>query len=284
MLKKIIGTSLLFIIKKRDKYLLKKFANRLKNTDFPHKDAIHQSVIGVLEKKNKTTKKAFINIEKERLQMSKNSTILVDNSFDLSGLYDEGLTISDANNASKPKLACEFLGFLAFYTSPKSILELGTNVGISSSYMSILNNNNMNFNITTLDASPYRQRVAKTIHKNLGIKNINYVTGLFSDTLKEVLDTNKKWDFVFIDGHHQYKPTLDYFDIVYPYCNKNAIIVFDDITWSIGMRKAWENLKKDTRFLYCVDLHKVGIAILGDNVNKAPKTFNMFQEETIKLF
>lgn len=263
------------ILKKRDQFLLKKFANQLTTIDLPHITSIHKTITSVLSKSPKEAYKAFTRVEDQRSLINKNKSLLVDGSFDVAGLYDKDLTISQVNKASKTKMDCEILGLLAYYTSPNTILELGTNTGISSAYLSILLDNNPNFNITTLDASPYRQRVAKGIHENLGINNIDYVTGLFSDTLKHVLEENKAYDFVFIDGHHQYQPTLDYFDTIYPYCNKNAVIVFDDISWSSGMKKAWNELKQDTRFLYCVDLHKIGVCILGENTNEIPQTFSM---------
>jgi len=271
----ITKTVLATILNKRDRFLLSKFVNQLTTIDLPHVSAIHNTIISVLHKDHKEALIAYKAIELQRSLLNKNHKPLVDGSFDVSGLYDQGLTISEVNKASKTKFDCEILGFLAYYTAPKTILELGTNTGISSAYLSILLDHNPSFNLTTLDASPYRQRVAKGIHENLGIQNIHYVTGLFNDTLKPVLQDNKTYDFVFIDGHHQYQPTLDYFDAIYPYCNKNAVIVFDDISWSSGMKKAWEDLKKDTRFLYCVDLHKIGICILGENDATPPQTFSM---------
>lgn len=271
----IAKTVLATILNKRDRFLLRTFVNQLTTIDLPHVSAIHNTITSVLHKDHKEASIAYKTIELQRSLLNKNHKPLVDGSFDVSGLYDQGLTISEVNKASKTKFDCEILGFLAYYTAPKTILELGTNTGISSAYLSILLDHNPSFNLTTLDASPYRQRVAKGIHENLGIKNIHYVTGLFNDTLKPVLQDNKTYDFVFIDGHHQYQPTLDYFDVIYPYCNKNAVIVFDDISWSSGMKKAWEDLKKDTRFLYCVDLHKIGVCILGENDATPPQTFSM---------
>jgi predicted O-methyltransferase YrrM len=77
----------------------------------------------------------------------------------------KNLTIRAANGASKPKLASEFLGLLALNSSPQTLLELGTHMGISSAHLSIvLDNENSKFKITTFDDSPYRQRIAKTIH------------------------------------------------------------------------------------------------------------------------
>ncbi len=285
MSKKLLTNIYSTAINKRDNYLLNKIAEKLKEKKLPYSNEIYKSIIGVLKKNNTKAYNEFKKIEKERLLLNKNSNTLDDGSLGASGLYDMGLTISMANKASKPKTAAEFLGLLALHTAPKTILELGTNTGISSSYLSILlSNKNSDFKITTLDASVYRQRVAKTIHKNLKIKNIEYISGLFSQTLKKVLNMQSNWDMVFIDGHHQYQPTLDYFNSIYPKCNKNAIIIFDDIRWSIGMRRAWEELKLDTRFLYCVDLYTIGIAIVANSENDSPETFNLYQEETIKLF
>lgn len=284
MLKKVIRIIYLSISKNIVRYLLTTKAKKLKTSSLPHSDALYKSIMGVLEKRNKKISRAFNKIEKERLELSNNNSVLVDSTLDKPGIYDEGLTISEANKASKPMLACEFLGYLAFNTSPKTILELGTNTGISSSYLSVLLYNTSGFNLTTLDSSAHRQRIARTVHENLGIKNLHYITGLFSETLQQTLDSNTKWDLVFIDGHHQHQPTLDYFDMIYPYCNKNAIILFDDIRWSLGMLKAWEILKTDTRFLYCVDMYSVGIAILGNDKNMAPMTFYIFRNKITKLF
>ena len=41
--------------------------------------------------------------------------------------------------------------------------------------------------MVTLEASPYRVRLARTIHTELELENVSYVTGLFSDTLAPTL-------------------------------------------------------------------------------------------------
>jgi predicted O-methyltransferase YrrM len=143
---------------------------------------------------------------------------------------------------------------------PLHVIELGTNVGISSAYIAAaLKANGQNGRMTTLDASPYRQHLAREIHRNLGIDNISYVRGLFTDTLTSTLADIGSIDFAFIDGHHQYQPTLDYFETILPYSTPDSVFVFDDIRWSDGMKKAWSQIQSDDRLGLIVDLSSVGI-------------------------
>jgi predicted O-methyltransferase YrrM len=154
------------------------------------------------------------------------------------------------------------LYLLARAFQPRRIVELGTNVGISSAYLAAaLEMNGQGGRVVTFEVSPYRLRLAKEVHSNLGIRNIDYVHGLFSDTLPGSLEEIGSVDFAFIDGHHQHKPTLDYFDAILHYSTSDAAFVFDDIRWSDGMNRAWSELCSDHRVGLVVDLYSVGICI-----------------------
>jgi predicted O-methyltransferase YrrM len=222
----------------------------------------------------------FQAIEKARSSLNQDVSPLVDGTLGEAGIYDRDLSVRDANKASKPPDAARFLALLSYFLKPSSILELGTNTGISSAYLAMGSRmNNPELQIVTLDSSPYRQRVAKGLHARLGLKNIKYVQGLFADTLGDILPTYKTWDLVFIDGHHQYQPTLDYFSRIYPFCSENAVVVFDDIRWSDGMKQAWQELSQDARARCVIDLHSVGILITGSSpVNE------VIRPEAIRLF
>ena len=63
------------------------------------------------------------------------------------------------------------------------------------------------------------------------------ITGRFQDVLDDTLADLREVDYVFIDGHHDEKATLDYFNRIYPFLSKNAIVLFDDISWSEGMKR-----------------------------------------------
>ena len=162
---------------------------------------------------------------------------------------------------SKSPRACAVLFGLVRSLDPAVVIELGTNVGISSSYLAAaLHINGRGAALTTLDASPYRQRLAKEVHHNLGLEqSVQYVEGLFINTLAPILSGLGSVDVAFIDGHHQYQPTLDYMEMIIEHASDDVALVFDDIRWSEGMREAWERICSDERFGLIVDLQSMGI-------------------------
>lgn len=203
-------------------------------------------------------------IENERKQLLLNTHPLIDGSLgEEGGLYDRGLTISRACEASKPPKPALMLYLITKIFEPLNIIELGTNVGVSAAYIATaLKLNQKEGRLITLDASPYRQRVAKNIHSYLGLSNIEYVEGLFTDTLNQTLLEMGSVDLAFIDGHHQYQPTLDYFERILQFSSQNTVFVFDDIRWTDGMKKAWSEIREDERLGIVLDLNSVGICMI----------------------
>jgi predicted O-methyltransferase YrrM len=135
-------------------------------------------------------------------------------------------------------------------------------VGISSAYQALaLQLNGQNGRLITMEVSPYRLRLAKQLHRNVGLGNVVYVEGLFSETLDSTLINIDGVDFAFIDGHHQYQSTLDYFQKILSHSKENAIFVFDDIRWSHGMKKAWSKIQSDDKIEMSADLHSMGLCV-----------------------
>jgi predicted O-methyltransferase YrrM len=178
-------------------------------------------------------------------------------------VYDNDVSIGQACSVSKGPKPALLLFLLTRAFKPMKVIELGTNVGISSAYIgAALSINGQGGRMTTLDASPYRQRLAKELHRNTEIDNISYAEGLFLDTLVPALEDLGSVDLAFIDGHHQYQPTLDYFEEILKFSDSGAVIVFDDIRWSKGMKQAWSRIQSDDRLDLVVDLRSIGVCAL----------------------
>lgn len=210
-------------------------------------------------------------IETERSRFLKQHSLLVNGSFGDGGLYDKGVTISSACKVSKPPRQCLLMYKLIRLFKPKIVIELGTNIGISSAFQAAaLSINGPEGRLVTLEASPYRLHLAKSLHQTLALENVSYVEGLFSDTLNQVLDDYSPIDFSFIDGHHQYQPTLDYFTAIWNHVNPSALFVFDDIRWSDGMKQAWSEIQKDNRLSIAVDLNSMGICVGASGLVTGP--------------
>jgi len=104
--------------------------------------------------------------------------------------------------------------------------------------------------------------VAQEIFSRLGFENVLIVKGRFRDTLDQVLADGKSFDF-FIDGHHDEDATLEYFDLISVHLSEGAVVIFDDISWSPGMSRAWKALKGTGAFSLTVDMSVVGDGIFG---------------------
>jgi len=200
----------------------------------------------------------------ERRRMQADRTVLADGSLGEPGPFDVGKLAQDAYKVSKPHTAALQLYQLVRELKPKTILEIGTNVGVSSAYLSAaLNDAGVDGRIITLDASPYRLREAEKLHKNLGFTNIEYRQGYFEDTLDDAIVELGSIDIAFIDGNHHYEPTIEYTNKILPCANDGAVLVYDDIRWfrDPGMLKAWNEIERDERFVATVDLESVGLAV-----------------------
>jgi predicted O-methyltransferase YrrM len=179
--------------------------------------------------------------------------------FDTADPYSAGLTVASAAGVSVTAWQAALLGAIAREFAPGQVLELGTNVGVSSAYIAKA----IPGTLTTIEASTGRQSVAKQLHSDLGIGNTVFVLGLFDDVLDASLERIGRVDMAFIDGNHQHQPTLDYFNRIVGFASPGAVFVFDDIRWSEGMRAAWSTLQDDHRFGLVVDFHSFGVCVLG---------------------
>lgn len=153
------------------------------------------------------------------------------------------------------------LYYLVKLYKPKTILELGTCCGFSSIYMAKANQTST---IYTLEGDISIANIAeKNINKSQCM-NIVQKVGRFQDILENVLVEINKVDLAFIDGHHDEFATIEYFNKIKPYLSSHAIVIFDDISWSEGMKNAWNIIKRDSVFRAYDDMSKIGICYLGN--------------------
>jgi predicted O-methyltransferase YrrM len=96
------------------------------------------------------------------------------------------------------------------------------------------------------------------------------VPGRFQDTLADVAREQAPVDFAFIDGHHDEHATVAYFRQILPHLGRSAVLVFDDISWSPGMERAWKTVTADERVGLAVDLSAIGICLVSDSLPKWP--------------
>ena len=170
-----------------------------------------------------------------------------------------------AKNASKSKRIGRLLFRLSMYFKPENMLELGTSLGLSSLYFAL---GSPSSKLITIEGCPNISRIARENFKIAGKENIQLETGNFDDGLPELLEGVKSLDFAFIDGNHQQEPTYNYFEQCLLKSHSDTVLVFDDIHWSEGMEKAWENIIGHPNVSLSIDIFHMGIVFLKEGFTK----------------
>lgn len=167
-------------------------------------------------------------------------------------------TISEiTRNAAIPKKQGQLLARIIDFYGFKNILELGTSLGLSTGYLSMANEN---ASVVTIEGCPNVAKYAQDNLQTLGVNTVEFRVGEFSEVLEESNFYNAKFDLIYLDGNHQYQPTINYFDFAVNHTGDDAFIILDDIHWSAEMEKAWEEIKASNQVNVTMDLFGCGIA------------------------
>jgi predicted O-methyltransferase YrrM len=163
---------------------------------------------------------------------------------------------SIAGNAAKPKKFGQLLYRMVKTYQPATILELGTSLGITTSYLA---SGNPAASVITMEGANQVAAVASRNFQQLGLTNIIIEEGNFDRVLPATLEKLPNLDLAFIDGNHRREPTERYFRELLTRVNNESVLVFDDIHWSREMEEAWETIKAHPSVRCTVDLFFIGI-------------------------
>lgn len=153
-------------------------------------------------------------------------------------------------------LYCRFLFRIINEYKPRTLLELGTSVGISTLYQSRAA---MHAKFITIEGDPGIAEAARQNFRRMRADNVEQMVGPFADKLEPALQRLQQLDYVFIDGNHREEPTIAYFRKCMEYAHEGSIFVFDDIHWTQGMENAWHKIIADPRVTLSIDMYYFGI-------------------------
>lgn len=154
------------------------------------------------------------------------------------------------------------------FFQPKTIIELGTSLGINTLYMAFSATNAAK--IYTFEGCP---EIAKKARETIELApqiahQIQLVVGNIDITLAQELTKLSKIDFVFFDANHRYQPTMEYFNLCLSKAHEDTVFVFDDIYWSSEMTKAWREIQQHTKVTITVDLFQIGLVFFRTKQDK----------------
>jgi len=172
---------------------------------------------------------------------------------------------SIVRNSSVSEKHGRLLFRLVEYFLPETIIELGTSVGISTLYMATAN---PDAHIYTIDGCTTKSEQAAANFNILHVVNIEQHIGRFDIVLPDVITQAMKVDFVYIDGNHTYEATLSNFKLLLSISHNDTVFVLDDIHWSEGMQKAWNEIADHEHVTVSIDLFRMGIVFLKKELSK----------------
>ncbi|MGZ3863499.1 MAG: O-methyltransferase [Bacteroidia bacterium] len=258
-------------------YEAKKYINyklKAKNEHSIHSPFVFKLYCEVIKPQEKYY--AFDSLNKLRSQLLRNNEIIevTDLGAGSKKLTNKRRVSEIARVSVIPQKYGELLFRLVNFFKPNSILELGTSLGLSALYM---HNAAPNGELITVEGCPNTCAFAKKL-----ITEFNNFSSLSGDAdarfaegngerrgpvlVNSPFETafqnelaNKKFDFAYIDGNHTYEATIKYFHELLKMTHENSVLIFDDIYWSEGMTKAWEEIGEHEQVTVTIDLFKFGI-------------------------
>ena len=244
---------LLFAIKTRIKYLLHARYCQGHRVHSPHTfDLITNTIYA------QYPYYSFTAIEKIRRELLSNRKKI--------SLKGRTTTVSkELKRSSKSPKYAQLLQRLAANNDAKTIVELGTNMGISTLYLA---SNNTKARVITYEREKALTAIAKENINKIGLQNIEIIEGDIDTTLPSTINRIDDIDLLFIDANHTYEATKRYYETFKSHKSDKAIFVIDDIHWSPDMEKIWKEIISEKEVRLSIDLFSMGIVIFNNELKK----------------
>ena len=211
---------------------------------------------------------AYSDVEKLRKKLLDDESKIAIKDFGAGSALPQSKNFSVADIAKRsavtPKRG-QLLFRIANYYRPQTMLELGTSLGISASYLSL---GNTDSKMITIEGSPEIAVCAQKNLDSLSLENVKLIHGNFDDELPSVIAHHSPFDLVYVDGNHRKEPVLKYLNMLMNHMSSLSVIIFDDIHWSKEMEEAWLEIYNDPRLLMTIDLFFFGLVFFREDFRR----------------
>lgn len=218
--------------------------------------------------RNKSASDVVCTIESIRKKLEHNDRLITVN--DLGSGLSKGMKkerkVSDiARRSAIPPRYGRLLLNLSEAYGGKSIIELGTSLGMSTMYLAAGAPGSI---VYTIEGCPECSAIASDNFSIAGLDNIKVLTGSFDEHIPGLGKAGVDPGLVFIDGNHRREPVLSYFNQLAEISSNDTVFVFDDIHSSAEMGEAWGTIKNDKRVTASVDIFRMGIVFLKTGITR----------------
>jgi predicted O-methyltransferase YrrM len=167
---------------------------------------------------------------------------------------------------SMPPVWCGFLIRLVRELAPNLGIELGTGVGISTAYQAAGLALGGGGRLMTFDGSADWVRVAEQGLERLELaERVDAHVGPIAETVPRAANGSGRAEYALVDAEHTEEATLADFRTILPHLAHGAVVVFDDIPWTPGMRRAWRTVARSERVSVALALGRMGVVVVGND-------------------
>ena len=215
-----------------------KFLYYSKNQYSVHSPFVYQFLTkGLYPKFNQTNFKPFLELRKQLLKNSK-------------------ITISQFTKTASisPKKA-KILFKIIQYFQPKTILELGTCMGLGTTAMQLASKT---AKITTVESYKNMGKIAQENFDSQNFKNIKIYHSACDKFLKNQIE-NTIFDVIYINRNRINPTTLDYFTVLINHISNDSFMILEDIHCSQDQKKTWIEIKNHEKVTVSIDLFYFGL-------------------------
>ena len=163
---------------------------------------------------------------------------------------------------------------IVHWMNPEMIMELGTGLGVSTIYLAAglgeASDPHLGlFKVHTIEGDPARADFSQGLFKRLGLNGVKVHKGDMDGKVEELAARLPGRFLAFVDANHKYDPTLRYLRLLIEASEKESVIVMDDIYWSKGMCRAWNEVISWPEVRVSMDLFHMGILLLRRDLHPA---------------
>jgi len=217
---------------------------------------------------NNNTFYDFEVFDKIRAELLKNETEILVKDFGAGSKVlkgDKRTVASIAKVGISTKKQSEILYKLINFLATKTIIELGTSLGLNTIYLSSANKRTK---VYSIEGNEALSKFARRLFEIQEVDNCEFIVGNFDNALPELLNKINSVDLIYIDGNHTYEASIKYFEMALAKKNNQSVFIFDDIYWSEGMTKAWEEIKKHPSVTLSIDTFYFGMVFFREEVKE----------------
>jgi predicted O-methyltransferase YrrM len=221
--------------------------------------------------RNNVNKDVVAGIEKIRRKMLSDKRIIqVRDLGSGSGLRTNSRKVSEiAGHSPVPQKYGKLLSKMSAEFGKKTIIELGTSLGISTMYLSAFC---PEATVLTIEGCPQTAAIARQNFSEAGFDKIEILEGSFDEILPVFSTMGITPDLIFIDGDHRKEPLLKYFNLLKELSGSKTVIIVDDINYSVEMEEAWSQLKLHPKVSVSIDIYRLGILFFREGINRCDFT------------